>query len=207
MSYSKVGKNLSDEYAVSKSTVYRTIKNTTILENFKDNISTLHGKIHLQLDEKFIGFVNSANKQRYYTATIFKGEKFANGRKVLFDKTILSTKSLKKLANKINYQLLKRYKVKQDDEIFIPGDFANYIQKFGNRIEVCKTKYVPDKFRVFKAIKDCLGLARLNKYDLNSQLMEALSKVECSTDDNVSKLNNLYKKIINVSMLTSIFNI
>lgn len=194
MSYSKVGKNLSDEYAVSKSTVYRTIKNTTILENFKDNISTLHGKIHLQLDEKFIGFVKSTNKQRYYTATIFTGEKFVNGRKILVDKTILSTKSLKKLANKINYQLSKRYKVKQEDEIFISGDFANYIQKFGNRIDVCKTKYVPDKFHVFKAIKDCLGLARLNKYDLNPQLMEALSKVECSTDDNVSKLNNLYKK-------------
>src|SRR5574344_1256229 len=98
MSDCKVGKKGSDEYAVSKSTVYRTIKNTTIFENFKDNISTLHGKIHLQLDEKFIGFVKSTNKQRYYTATIFTGEKFVNGRKILVDKTILSTKSLKKLA-------------------------------------------------------------------------------------------------------------
>src|SRR5574344_1797176 len=35
MSYSKVGKNLSDEYAVSKSTVYRTIKTLQSLKILK----------------------------------------------------------------------------------------------------------------------------------------------------------------------------
>src|SRR5574344_287819 len=121
-------------------------------------------------------------------------QQFLRGKSSLMGERFWLIKQFYLLKVLKNYQLSKRYKVKLEDEIFISGDFANYIQKFGNRIDVCKTKYVPDKFHVFKAIKDCLGLARLNKYDLNPQLMEALSKVECSTDDNVSKLNNLYKK-------------
>ena len=73
MSYKEVGEHLSNEFAVSKYTVWKTI-NEVLLETYFDiDMDRKDLKIHVQIDEKFIGMVGSTDKRRYYTLTIFAG--------------------------------------------------------------------------------------------------------------------------------------
>ena len=190
MTYREVGQHLSNEFELSKFTIWKIIHDTIVEAVYSNEINRDSLKIHLQIDEKYIGMVDSTNKKRYYTATIFAG-KSSKGQ--LLNKTVLSSSNLTKLKERINYHLLKRYKVKIDEEIFISGDFAGYIQNFEDYIMVCKSKYVPDKFHVYKTIKDSLPGLYVDDYSLNqlSFRKHIIKELETNDDLNAKKLSKL----------------
>lgn len=157
MSYKEVGKHLSNEFELSKFTIWKTIRDASIEAMYEDKIDREGLKIHLQIDEKYIGMTDSTNKKRYYTATIFAGKRKINKTShQLLNKTVLSSYDIVKLKKLINYHLKERYKVSQDEEIFVSGDLAKYIQHMNEHITVCECKYVPDKFHVYKSLRDLL---------------------------------------------------
>ena len=170
MTYKEVGKHLSDEFELSKFTICQVIKNASIEAIYNKNINRKRMKVHLQIDEKFVGMIDSKQKKKYYTATIFAGKKLiGKKRHQLLNKTVLSSSSLMRLKERINYHLKKRYKVKQDEEIYLSGDLASYIQNFKDDIHVCKARYVPDKFHVYKTLRDLLPDLIVDAYSLNNK--------------------------------------
>ena len=169
MTYKEVGKHLSNEFELSKFTIWKTIRDTSIEAMYDSTIERDGLKVHLQIDEKYIGMIGSSNKKRYYTATIFAGKaKITDKKYKLLNKTVLSSITLSKLAKKINQHLKERYEVKYDEEIFVSGDMALYIQNFKDCL-YCKAKYVPDKFHVYKAVKDNLPGLEIDKYAINNK--------------------------------------
>lgn len=169
MSYKEVGKHLSNEFELSKYTIWKTIKDVNIEAAYEQNINRGNLKIHLQIDEKYIGMVESTNKKRYYTATIFAGKVRINKTSCrLLNKTVLSASTLPKIKKLINFHLKERYKVDVDEEIFVSGDMALYIQNFKDEL-YCKAKYVPDKYHVFKTIKDDLPEIEIDSYSINDE--------------------------------------
>ena len=165
MTYREVGKHLSKEFELSKFTIWNVIKNTTVEAMYTPFINRNGLKVHLQIDEKFIGMIESTNKKRYYTATLFAGKR--NGK--LLNKTVLSASSLPKIKKLINYHLKEYYKVTSKEEIFVSGDLALYIQEFKESINVCKSKYVPDKYHVYAAIKKAIPELEVDKYSINDK--------------------------------------
>lgn len=196
MSYKQVGEHLSNEFVISKYTVCKTISNVLLETYFDVDIDRKGLKVHVQVDEKFIGMINSKNKKKYYTLTIFAGKEPSGKSFKLLNKTVISSANLYDLKSRLNELLIDRYKVSIDEEIFISGDFATYIQHFENSINCCKAKYVPDKFHVYKTIKDTLpdiyvDEISLNKQDFQKYLIKELSK---SDNQNSRKLKNILKK-------------
>ena len=196
MSYKEVGEHLSNEFVISKYTVWKTI-NEVLLETYFDiDIDRKDLKIHVQIDEKFIGMISSINKKKYYTLTIFAGKELIGKTYKLLNKTVISSSKLRDLKDKLNDILVNRYKVSPDEEIFISGDFATYIQNFNESISCCKARYVPDKFHVYKTLKDTLPDVYVDDYSLNDNnfqnyLINELTKID---DDNARKLKNILIK-------------
>ena len=168
MTYQEVGKHLSNEFELSKFTIWKTIRDATIEAMYETNIDRKKLKVHLQIDEKFIGMTDSTRKKRYYTATIFAGKEKINKKShKLLNKTILSAAELSKLKKLINYHLRERYKVKIDEEVFVSGDLALYIQEFKESL-YCKAKYVPDKYHVYQAIKQNIPDIEIDSTSINN---------------------------------------
>lgn len=196
MSYKETGEHLSDEFVLSKFTICKTI-NEVMLETYFDvEINRKNKKIHVQIDEKFIGMTSSKNKKKYYTLTIFAGKHPYGNSFALENKTVISSANLHDLKNKLNDILVTRYKVSLEEEIFVSGDFATYIQNFGDSIYCCKTKYVPDKFHVYKTIRDEIPEIEVDKYSINDSNFQkfVIDKLENNEDQNAKKLKNILKK-------------
>ncbi len=196
MSYLKAGKYGSvDGYPISKSTVYRLIRDSDFYVD--ENLSLINNshKVHVQIDEKFVRFTEYQNKKKHYTATIFKGVIKHGYKRKLLNKIMISSNNLNLLFKKINHYLIKKYKVRPEDEIFISGDLASYIQNSPERIFVCNANYVPDKFHIKHAIKEELGYLvtdkELNNPDEINSLINALSKIDSV---NARKLRTLFKR-------------
>ena len=102
MSYKETGEHLSDEFVISKYTVWKTINEVLLETYFDTQIDRKNYKIHVQIDEKFIGMTNSTNKKKYYTMTIFAGKKLIGKSYKLLNKTVISSSVLKDLKLKIN---------------------------------------------------------------------------------------------------------
>lgn len=196
MSYKEVGEHLSNEFVISKYTVWKTI-NEVLLETYFDiDIDRKDLKIHVQIDEKFIGMISSINKKKYYTLTIFAGKELIGKSYKLLNKIVISSSKLRDLKDKLNDILVNRYEVSPDEEIFISGDFATYIQNINESISCCKARYVPDKFHVYKTLKDTLPDVYVDDYSLNNEnfqnyLIKELVKID---DDNARKLKNILIK-------------
>lgn len=193
MSYKEVGEHLSNEFVLSKFTIWKTIHDVLLETYFDIDIDRKDYKIHVQIDEKFIGMVKSKNKKKYYTLTIFAGKKLVNKSYKLLNKTVISSAQLCVLKAKLNDLLVNRYKVSLDEEIYVSGDLATYIQNFDNSITCCKAKYVPDKFHVYKTLKDRLPDVwvddiSLNNKDFQNHLIKKLSYFD---DDDSKKLKRL----------------
>lgn len=196
MSYKEVGEHLSNEFVISKYTVWKTINEVLLDTYFDIDIDRKDLKIHVQIDEKFIGMISSINKKKYYTLTIFAGKELIGKSYKLLNKTVISSSKLRDLKDKLNDILVNRYEVSPDEEIFISGDFATYIQNFNESISCCKARYVPDKFHVYKTLKDTLPDVYVDDYSLNNEnfqnyLIKELVKID---DDNARKLKNILIK-------------
>lgn len=79
MAYKEVGENLSNEFTLSKSTIYKVIPDVYIDTFFETNIHRKKQKVHVQIDEKYIGITNSTNKKKYkidFIVAIIKGTVF-----------------------------------------------------------------------------------------------------------------------------------
>ena len=193
MSYKEVGTHLSNEFVISKYTIWKTINEVLLETYFNVDIDRKNYKIHVQIDEKYIGMVNSKNKKKYYTLTIFAGKTIKGNKNVLLNKTIISSSILKNLKTKLNDLLINRYKVSIDEEIYVSGDFATYIQNFPESISCCKAIYVPDKFHVYKTLKDTLNDvivddSLLNDKSFQNYLIKRLDKLD---DINAKKLKRI----------------
>lgn len=196
MTYREVGKHLSNEFELSKFTIWKTIRDTTIEAMYSPTINRNGIKVHLQIDEKFIGMIDSTNKKRYYTATIFAGRKRINKKSHrLLNKTVLSAATLSKIKQLINYHLKERYKVKIDEEIFVSGDMALYIQEFKDSIIVCRSKYVPDKYHVFQAIKRIIPDLEIDSESINNKSYQKylVKKLWGKDDFDAKKVLNLLR--------------
>lgn len=161
MSYSKAAKyGAPDGFPLSKSTAFRYLKNSSI--NITDNyfIKDNNAQIHVQIDEKFLNINGFKNKKKYFTATIFKGIKpiGTKGKMKLENRTILSANGQKELFEKINNILIRKYHVSKDEKIFVSGDLARYIQYSPDKIWVCESIYVPDKYHIKSALLKEVGL-------------------------------------------------
>jgi len=113
----------------------------------------------------------------------------------LLNKTLISSASLSSLKEKLNYLLLSRYHVSPFEEIFISGDFATYIQNFGEDI-YCQSVYVPDKFHVFKAIKDTLPELFVDSYSLNQEEFQKylIKETIHLKNDEMAKVRTIIRK-------------
>lgn len=183
MSYEKASRYACDEDCpVSKATVCRLIKKTEFYIEDNNSLIINDSKIHVQIDEKFVHIIGSSNKKKLYTCTIFKGVIPKGRKKILQNRTLISSKSLKSFFEKINKSLVDKYKVTLDDEIYVSGDLANYIQEAKEKILVCKSIYVPDKFHVYKALKDSIGVitnkTEINDIKFQQSIIEALKEVD-----------------------------
>lgn len=177
MSYSKAAIYGAPEgYPLSKSSVYRYIKDCNIYVKQNNFIKDNEDVIHVQIDEKFLNILGSKNKKKRLTATIFKGRKTegTKGRIKLQNRTILSAKNDRELAKKLNDTLLKKYKVKENQKIFISGDLAQYIQQYPDKIWVCDSVYVPDKYHVKEALLKELGLIATDKELKNQKFIDSI---------------------------------
>lgn len=196
MSYKEVGEHLSNEFVISKFTIWKTIHDVLLETYFDVDIDRKDYKIHVQIDEKYIGMVNSTHKKKYYTLTIFAGKELVNKSYRLLNKTVISSVRLWELKIKLNDLLINRYKVSLDEEIFVSGDLATYIQNFEDSITCCKSKYVPDKFHVYKTLKDKIPDFWVDDITLNNQeyqdfLIKKLSEFD---DEDAKKLKRLLLK-------------
>lgn len=196
MSYKETGEHLSNEFVVSKFTVWKTIHDVLLETYFDAEINRGNLKVHVQIDEKFIGMVSSTNKKKYYTLTIFAGKNYVGNSCRLLNKTVISSARLVELKAKLNDLLINRYKVSANEEIFLSGDFAAYIQKFNEEIRCCQARYVPDKFHVYKTIKDALPEADINDESINNKAFQdyLIKKLAEVNDDSAKKLRNILLK-------------
>lgn len=169
-SYRKIGKTIVPNHVISKSTIYRAIKNTQIyLDEKQIKIKEFSGNVHLQIDEKYLRIRGFPNKIPLYTCCMFT-DKLNVGteespRNKLVNKIIYGTFNMKDFIDEINYCLKNIYHVSESSEIFLSGDLAQYIRSFKNKIYVCKAKYIPDKWHVLKSINDLMRYCNMNKYD------------------------------------------
>ncbi|MCQ2740468.1 MAG: UPF0236 family protein [bacterium] len=206
MTYSEVGKHLSDEFDLSKFTIWRTIKNIEIESILPPKIRLTKERIHLQIDEKYVNINPSKkrnekhddkNKKRYYTSTIFAGreEIGTKGKHKLLNKSYISACNLTDLKTKINQVLKEEYGVDLRYKIFLSGDLAPYIQNFKEDITVCNAKYVPDKFHVIHDLYNIVGKSfnELWLYD-DEKLAELVLILKNSDDPNAPKYKNLITK-------------
>lgn len=196
MSYREVGEHLSSEFVVSKYTIWKTINEVLLETHFDTDIDRKDRKVHVQLDEKFIGMVNSTNKKKYYTMTIFAGKEKVGSSYKLLNKTVISSSALADLKKRVNDILVNRYKVSLEEEVFVSGDFAAYIQNFEGSIVCCKARYVPDKFHVYKALKDALPDMYVDDYSLNQKEFQKflIKQLETAEDDNAKKIRGMLKR-------------
>lgn len=177
MSYSKAAKyGAPDGFPLSKSTAFRYLKNSLI--NIEENyfIKDNDAQIHVQIDEKFLNIKGFKNKKKYFTATIFKGIKpiGTKGKMKLENRTILSSSGQKELFEKINNSLIRKYKVSKDDKIFVSGDLARYIQYSPDKIWVCESIYVPDKYHIKSALLKEAGIIVSDKNLANKKYIKSL---------------------------------
>ena len=168
MTYREVGTHLSNEFTLSKFTIWKTIKEVDIAIINPPKIDVGKDIVHVQIDEKYTNINPSKkrgekhknkNKKRYYTATIFAGrEKIGNkGKYRLKNKKLISSASLQELRRRINTSLRKDYHRKINSKIYLSGDLATYIQNFPEYITTCVATYVPDKFHVVRDLKKIIG--------------------------------------------------
>lgn len=206
MTYAEVGKHLSDEFELTKYTIWKVIQNTVVETYYDQEINRGNLKVHVQIDEKFINLhapkkrdekCKNKRKKRYYTLTIFAGEQYIGhkGKKKLLNKTLISSASLSTLKEKLNYLLFERYHVNPYEEIFISGDFATYIQNFGDDI-YCPSIYVPDKFHVFKAIKDTIPGLFVDSYSMNQEEFQKylIKETLHLENDEMAKVRTIIRK-------------
>lgn len=195
MTYKEVGESLSNEFTLSKYTIWKTIKDVLLETYFDIDINRNGNKIHVQIDEKYIGMINSNNKKRYYTLTIFAGKSVIGNKTRLLNKTVISSSNLPDLKKRLNDMLINRYKVQLDEEIYVSGDFAAYIRGFIDSIYCCKSKYVPDKFHVYKTIRDVAPDLYVDNLSLNddSFLKALIDRLKNNEDVNANKLKNIIK--------------
>ena len=206
MTYSEVGKHLSNEFELSKFTIWRTIKNIDIESIVPPKIVIDKERIHVQIDEKYININPSKKrdekhknkcKKRYYTSTIFAGnEEIGNkGKHKLLNKTYVSGCNLKNLKIQINQILKERYKVDFRYRIFVSGDLASYIQNFKEDITVCGATYVPDKFHVIRDLRKIVGPEFNEKWLYDDEKIAKLVLIlRNSNDINAPKYKRLIKK-------------
>ena len=155
MTYSLAGENCSAMGWISKSTVCRAVRDATVSEAARRSFASA-ATIHLQIDEKYMGFCGSKRKRPRYTAAIHCGAVPVGkkGRKRLTKRTLLSAETPAKLAKKVNARLRRSYGIGLSDRIWVSGDLAAYIRNFPERITCCESVYVPDKWHVCKVISD-----------------------------------------------------
>lgn len=177
MSYEKAGRYAcEDNLPASKSTVFRLLHQACFYVEDNNVIIPNPEKIHVQIDEKFLSINHKKTKQKFYTATIFKGINNVGKKRILLNKTLISARTQKTLFNRINSALKRKYKVLIDDEIYVSGDLATYIQNSPSKLLVCKSIYVPDKYHVIHAIKNETNLT-VNKFNLNDPIyLEAIAQ-------------------------------
>lgn len=156
MTYSMAGRHSCLSGCVSKSTVCRAVRDARVIPEGAPATFGKCVRVHVQIDEKFMGFLGSRRKRPRYTATVFSGrEPIEKGHKMrLLRRTIVSAETPAKLARKINAALSGPYGLGLSDRAYVSGDLASYIRLFGERIDVCETAYVPDKWHVLKALSD-----------------------------------------------------
>lgn len=156
MSYSMAGRHSSVTGSVSKSTVCRAVRDATVIVERARAFPRPALTVHVQIDEKYMGFVGSKRKRPRYTATIHSGRKpIEKGHKNrLLRRTIMSAESPAKLARKVNGALRESYGLTLSDSVWVSGDLARYIRDFPERITACSARYVPDKWHVCKALSD-----------------------------------------------------
>ena len=195
MSYEKAGRyGCEDNLPASKSTVCRLIKNTEFYIVDNNKIIKNDAKIHLQIDEKYVNVNGYSNQKKLYTATIFKGVKIKGKKRVLQNRTLISGSKITTFYKRINTQLVKKYKVSLDDEIYVSGDLAPYIQNSPEKIYVCKATYVPDKFHVEHTIKQQTGVIA-NSIELNNEqfIKDLIFALKDSDNIDARKLIKLFK--------------
>lgn len=195
MSYEKAGRyGCDDNLPASKSTVCRLIKNTEFYIVDNNKIIKNDAKIHLQIDEKYVNVNGFSNQKKLYTATIFKGVKIKGKKRILQNRTLISGSKITTFFKRINNQLIKKYKAKPEDDIYVSGDLATYIQNSPERIMVCKAIYVPDKFHVEHTIKQQTGVL-VNSLELNDEQFrkDLISMLKDSDDTDTKKILKLFK--------------
>jgi hypothetical protein len=162
LTYEQTGRMLSGDFALSKSTVSSIVRDAKV-EAAMPKPFRFGGRIHVQIDEKFVGVAGRSGKRRFMTATVFTGvEPVAWGRAKrnrLANRTVVSSYSVAGLAARLNAALRSLYGATPDTEIWLSGDLALYIRCFPERIDCCKATYVPDRWHVCKFLSDSVGRA------------------------------------------------
>ena len=192
MSYEKAGRYGCDEgFPASKATVCRLIKQTEfyLVDGFK--IIKNDAKVHLQIDEKYVHIKGEKNQKRLLTATIFKGVKIKGKKRILQNRTIISGSKINPFFKRINNILGKKYGVMINDEIYVSGDLATYIQSSPEKIYVCKAIYVPDKFHIEHTLKQQTGIIA-NENELNDKSFQE-DIISCLKDSINSESKKLLK--------------
>jgi len=160
LTYEQAGRMLSGDSALPKSTISSIVRDANV-EAAAPKPFERGGRIHVQIDEKFVGVAGKSGKRRLMTATIFAGaEPVAWGRAKrnrLANRTVVSSYSVAGLAARLNAALRSLYGATPDTEIWLSGDLALYIRCFPERIDCCKATYVPDKWHVCKYLSDSVG--------------------------------------------------
>ena len=197
MSYAKAGRyGSSEDYPVSKSTVCRLIRNSEFIIEDHRALFSNEAAIHVQLDEKFVHVKENKHKKKLYTCTIFKGIRRCGEKRMLQNRTLLANVNLSLLLKRLNLVLKDKYRVFLDDEIFISGDLASYIQHAPDKILVCKARYVPDKYHIKAALKKSLGLVasdeELNDKNYQETLIKALDGLD--DDNDARKIKTMLKR-------------
>lgn len=204
LSYQDAGKdNLPNGYELSAVTVFNLLNKSSIEVN-RCKFKKSNKRVQVQIDEKYISMKSKRHKasnSRVYTACIFTDiDKSKSYRHKLINRTIISSRSLNKLFQRINATLVNLYGITYDDCIYISGDLASYIQNSPERIKVCKAIYVPDKFHVqrlaTKIIGEKLFFGDLSHFDSYVEAyINALDSIPKESQDNDYKvLYNLLNK-------------
>jgi len=195
MSYEKAGRyGCEENLPASKSTVCRLLHDACFYIEDTNKIIPNPGKIHLQIDEKFINVKGKKNKNKLYTGTIFQGVEECGKKRKLLNKTLISGKTQIIFFKKINSILKNKYKVKEDEVIYVSGDLATYIQNSPEKILICKAKYVPDKYHIVHSISQEIGVIP-NKNDLNDKKFIEMALNQLKENDTVDA-RKLVKLII-----------
>lgn len=145
MSYSKAGAWASPMAPISKSTVARIVADAVVGAVAKP--VEKGGKVHVQIDEKYIKMDGKPSKTRLVTAAIFDGVSSHGKRNELEHRVLISGTRLCEVAEKINSALSEVFRLKEGDSVFLSGDLAPYIRNFGERLSFA-SRYVPDKWHV-----------------------------------------------------------